>query len=419
MSDAIVVGAGVAGLMGARELIRVGKTVVLLEASGRVGGRVHTLHDARAGVPVELGAEFVHGEAPLTTRLLDEARLVTVPVLGNHYRSDHGQLSPLGPAWTRMARVFAYLNPARKNDRSFQEFLDEKPGGARLSEERVLAQAFIQGFEGADTNRISEKSLAQGGDPTEGALNARRIVRGYAALVEHLRREIGERIRLHTTVERVMWNEAGARVLDATGAEHLAQTVLITVPLPMLQHDVIRFEPEVPALRRAASTLVMGHVMRLNVVVKERFWEKKLDDVGYVHAPNRPFTVWWTQNPLRAPLLVGWSGGPPAVELGRAGNVEDTAIAELARAFGIRRSRMESLVEAIHRHDWTHDAHTRGAYSYVGVGGSSAPRSLARPIGGTLFIAGEASDEESGGTVESALASGARAARQILKRLAS
>jgi monoamine oxidase len=163
----------------------------------------------------------------------------------------------------------------------------------------------------------------------------------------------------------------------------------------------------------------MGHVMRLNVVVKERFWEKKRDDVGYVHTPHRPFTVWWTQNPLQAPLLVGWSGGPPAIEFGRAGNVEETALAELARAFGVRRSRMESLVHAMHRHDWTHDAHTLGAYSYVGVGGSAAPSALARPIGRTLFFAGEATDAESGGTVESALASGVRAARQILKRLAS
>jgi monoamine oxidase len=345
--------------------------------------------------------------------------LVTVPVLGTHYRSDRGQLSPLGPAWTRMARVFAYLDPKRKTDRSFQDFLDKKPGGARLSEERVLAKAFVQGFEGADTNRISEKSLALEGDPTEGALESRRIVRGYAALIEHLRQEVGDHIRLNVTVQSVIWSDDGARVVDATGAEHRARTVVVTVPLPMLQHDLIRFEPELPALRRVTGKLVMGHVVRLNVVVKERFWEEQLDDVGYVHAPTRPFTVWWTQHPLRAPLLVGWTGGPPAIELGRSGNVEEMAIAELARAFGMRRSRMESHVEAFHRHDWTHDPHTLGAYSYVGVGGSAAPRALARPVGGTIFIAGEASEDESGGTVESALASGVRAARQVLRRLAS
>jgi len=126
--DAIVVGAGAAGLMAARELGRAGKDVCLLEASNRVGGRVMTLHVTNAGTPIELGAEFVHGDAPETTRLLDEARLVTVPVLGEHYRSDRGELASQGPVWERMAVVFKHLNPHRKIDRSFQEFLDDKPG---------------------------------------------------------------------------------------------------------------------------------------------------------------------------------------------------------------------------------------------------------------------------------------------------
>ena|SRR5687768_17985323 len=87
-ADAIIVGAGTAGLMCARELRRAGKQVLVLEASPRVGGRILTLYGTNAGVPVELGAEFIHGDAPETRRLLDEARLATVPVLGEHYRSD-------------------------------------------------------------------------------------------------------------------------------------------------------------------------------------------------------------------------------------------------------------------------------------------------------------------------------------------
>ena len=84
MTDAIIIGAGAAGLMAARELVRAGKTVLVLEASGRVGGRIFTVHDQGSGMPIELGAEFVHGEAKETTRLLDEARLATVPVCGAH-----------------------------------------------------------------------------------------------------------------------------------------------------------------------------------------------------------------------------------------------------------------------------------------------------------------------------------------------
>jgi monoamine oxidase len=152
MIDAIIVGAGAAGLMAARELKRAGKEILVLESSPRAGGRVLTLYETNAGVPVELGAEFIHGDAPETRKLLDEARLITVPVLGEHYRSDRGELSDQGAVWKRMAKVFRHLNPDRKTDRSFQDFLDDKPGGRSLSNERELARGFVQGFNGADTS---------------------------------------------------------------------------------------------------------------------------------------------------------------------------------------------------------------------------------------------------------------------------
>jgi monoamine oxidase len=182
----------------------------------------------------------------------------------------------------------------------------------------------------------------------------------------------------------------------------------------MLQDDSISLEPDIPELRKAARQLMMGQVLRVSVVVKERFWEKKLEDASYIHSPMRPFSVWWTQNPLIAPLITGWSGGPSAIEVADGGNVEDVALRELARAFSMRRGRLETLVDSVHSHDWKHDRFIRGAYSYVGVGGSYAPRMLARTFENTVFVAGEATNSATGGTVEGALASGKRAARQAL-----
>ena len=417
MVDTIVIGAGAAGLMAARELVRSGRTVLVLEASGRIGGRIHTIHDSRAGVPIELGAEFIHGDAPETTRLLNEARLLTVPVLGDHYRSDDGELSPQEPLWDRLSRVFARLSTRRKVDRSFQDFLDDRPGGARLKAERELARSFVQGFDAADVALISEKSLAEQGNPTEGAAKARRVVSGYGALVEHLHRDVAGAIRLNSVVRRIVWDQAGARVVDSSGTEHRARTVVVAVPLPMLQDDAISIEPDVSSIRRAARLLEMGHVRRVSVVVAERFWDGTVDELSYLHTPTRPFNVWWTQYPLLAPLITGWSGGPPAIAIADRGDVQGEAIGELARVFRMRRGRMESLIESIHTHDWTRDVHSRGAYSYVGVGGVNASRALGRLVGGTLFFAGEATDPENGGTVEAALVSGKRAARQALRRL--
>ena len=413
--DTVVVGAGAAGLMAAREVKRAGKHVLVLEASNRVGGRVITLYDANAGVPVELGAEFIHGDAPETTRLCDEAHLVTVPVTGKQYRSDHGALSPQNAMWQRMGRLFRHMNPHRKNDRSFQEFLDEKPGGPSLRTERELARGFVQGFFAADPKLVSEKWIVRQGNPTAGAIEARRIVNGYAALIDYLQRDVVADIQFNVLVERIKWNESGVRVYDQLGKEYRARAVIITVPLPMLQGESIRFDPEIPMMRHAANQLAMGHVARVNVVVKERFWEKKAEDVSFVQTPTRPFNVWWTHNPLKAPLITGWSGGPPAMEFAESGDVEAAAIRELARVFGMRRSRVESLVDSIHTHDWTHDPNIRGAYCYARVGGSSAASVLARKFGNAIFIAGEATDTGSSGTVEGALVSGKRAASRLLR----
>src|SRR5215211_3785749 len=320
--DAVVVGAGAAGLIATRQLARAGKRVCLLESSDRIGGRIMTVYDSNAGVPIELGAEFIHGEARETMRLLDEARLVTLPVAGKHHRSDRGELVPLGPAWERIGEVFKHLNPRRKNDRPFQEFLDEKPGGSRLREERTLARGFVQGFFGADATLISEKSLAEAGDPAEGAAEAARIVNGYTALIDYLQRDIAANIRLGARVIRVVRNESSVSVSDQAGRKYRARAVIMTAPLPMLQDASIAIEPEIPMLRRAVRGLIMGNAIRVCVVVKERFWEKKVDDLSYVHTPTRPFNVWWTQHPLRAPLITGWSGGPPALAFAAGVDVE-------------------------------------------------------------------------------------------------
>ncbi|MEO6933649.1 MAG: FAD-dependent oxidoreductase, partial [Chitinophagaceae bacterium] len=71
--DIIIIGAGACGLMAARELGKAGKKVLILEARNRTGGRIHTLHNKKFSIPVDSGAEFIHGDLPLTKNLLTEA----------------------------------------------------------------------------------------------------------------------------------------------------------------------------------------------------------------------------------------------------------------------------------------------------------------------------------------------------------
>ncbi|HEX7977802.1 MAG TPA: FAD-dependent oxidoreductase, partial [Gemmatimonadaceae bacterium] len=206
-------------------------------------------------------------------------------------------------------------------------------------------------------------------------------------------------------------------VVDGNGVEHRARSVIVTVPLPILQEGALTFAPSIPTIDSATKLLVMGHVLHLAVVVRERFWERTDPQLRFVHCPTRPITVWWTQHPLTTPVLTAWTGGPPALELTRRGGVEETVLAELAHTFGMKRARAEQLVESMHWHDWSTDVHVRGAYSYVGVGGVSAPRTLARQTAGTVFMAGEATSQSAGGTVEAALESAVRAVKGVLRAL--
>src|ERR1700733_8201521 len=72
-SDILIIGAGAAGLMAAHTLAKVGKKVIVLEARDRCGGRIHTLNHQSFFKNAELGAEFIHGDLPVTLGLLKEA----------------------------------------------------------------------------------------------------------------------------------------------------------------------------------------------------------------------------------------------------------------------------------------------------------------------------------------------------------
>jgi monoamine oxidase len=90
------------------------------------------------------------------------------------------------------------------------------------------------------------------------------------------------------------------------------------------------------------------------------------------------------------------------------------ALETLESLFEVPVTKSRRLLLAWHAHDWTRDPFARGAYTYQAVGGANAPSALGRPIAGTLFFAGEATEREESGTVPGAITSGRRAARRIL-----
>ncbi len=91
-TDVVIIGAGAAGLAAARALDEQGVDVVVLEARERIGGRVFTLHDPNTPVPIELGAEFIHGSAPELDSILAEARLPSLDITGRRWAASGSKL---------------------------------------------------------------------------------------------------------------------------------------------------------------------------------------------------------------------------------------------------------------------------------------------------------------------------------------
>ena len=443
-TDVVIIGAGAAGLAAARDLHDVGLRVAVLEARDRIGGRILTHREPGIPEPIELGAEFIHGDADETQSVLDEAGLRSVDVEGRRFEATGGRLRAADDFWQRLHRVMRHLPTSAKDDESFREFLDRRPGGRREAHNRRLALQFVEGFMAADAQRVSSQSMAGDDDPTgdPAAQRAGRVVDGYDRVIDALAKPVVSAIRRSVVVTRVHWKRGRVDVESRSATDGRtrpiirARRVIVTVPLGVLQAPFgafgsIEFDPPLDSKVEPLAQMAMGSIMRVVLRFRTRFWTDdalaeranvpSLESLSFVQSTDENFPVWWTQYPLRSPVIVGWRGGPRARILDRLSPVglTDCAVASLARTFRLPARRLHALLAGSWAHHWDNDPLSRGAYSYQLVGGSAAPADLARPLGGTLYFAGEATAPDGrSGTVDGAIASGQRAAQQVRRAFA-
>ena len=231
----VVIGAGAAGLMAARELARAGRRVTLLEARDRCGGRIYPLPNAEFGYAAEGGAEFVHGEAPVTHGLLREAGLKLLPIQGTPRTIEDGEFLRRDVQAPHQAELQKALQDLTE-DLTVAEFLRRHfasplHGGLRRSIERMA-----EGYDAADPERASTLALRDewmdGGNHAQG-----RIIGGYGALVEFLTAECRHHavaIYLGAAVSAIEATDGGVLVRCANGDAHTGDAVILTVPLPLL-----------------------------------------------------------------------------------------------------------------------------------------------------------------------------------------
>ena len=407
-----MIGAGAAGLVAADALARKGRRVLVLEARDRVGGRCWTRQVPGIDAPVELGAEFIHGEANATHALLRQARIPAVASVRNQRWLDRGRLRPIN-AFVEAQR--ATRDASLDEDVSFSRFLSAQKIPDKT---RTFATLMVQGFDAADPKRVSARSVVEEwGEAGSLGASQPRPRGGYAALMDWLAaRAVGRGARLHlgAEVREVRWRRGAVLVSGMFAGRPFAlrgRRAVITLPLGVLQAGDVRFRPALENTE-ALAKLASGPVIRVAMGFRDAFWRKRSPEVAFFHVPDAPFPTFWTPLPMRARLLTAWAGGPKAERLAGSGNEKlfEAASKSVESVFG--RKTRNQLTFAIAQ-DWHADRFSRGGYSYVLVGGEGAREALARPMAETLYFAGEATDAEEAGTVAGALRSGQRAAREI------
>jgi monoamine oxidase len=407
-ADVIVIGAGMAGLKAARDLHDAGLRVVVLEARDRIGGRIHTRRDL-APVPIELGAELIHGKRAATWSIVRDNAISTTAMSKVLVRDHSG-------AWQSLDTIMANVDDWEVN----AEPRDEESVAAFLARLGIKADGhpLVQRLE-IDTAPIAELSAKavmallmeqeQDDDPYGG--HDFRVPDGYDQLPYVLAKGLDTRLNLPVT--EIAWSKAGIEARCADGSTVSAAEVVITLPLGVLQARGVRFTPDLPAERWAAMDAIgISDIVKLQAVFDAPVLPNGVDgifDVNYL--PQ----YWWNASSglkdTAEQVLVGWAGGQSA----RALLAMDEADALRVALDGLRAMLEQPTLtpRLLRLQHWNEDPYTRGAYSFTPPSAHHAREELAKPIHKVLFWAGEATDSQYA-TVHGAYRSGERVAREVL-----
>jgi monoamine oxidase len=438
--DVIILGAGVAGLSAAAELSRAGLAITIIEARDRVGGRIFTVRDPDCNATIELGAEFIHGKPSEIWDLLHRNSLHAKELSGDIWCVREGKLSTCD-FFSEVDQLLEQIDD-RAPDESFLQFLNHCCNDSVTQATKDWARGYVTGLHAADPAQISVHSLVKcmrADEKIEGDRAFRIVPQGYEALLEIFRRKLREANvswQFDTVATAIRWQPGNVELSACNQAGTITMTaprLLITLPLAVLQAapeeaGSVRFIPQLPPQKRAAlSELAMGKVIRVTLRFRRRFWDdlcppqstesKPLANMSFLLSHEDWFPTWWTTMPEKLPILTGWAPFHCAERLSGKSTefVVDKCLHSLSRVLKISRSELESLLAHAYWHDWQSDPFSRGAYSYVRIGGDNAQQALADPADNTLFFAGEATDVSGhNGTVHGAIASGHRTAKQIL-----
>ncbi len=412
----IVVGAGIAGLAAAQRLRQAGVAVQVIEGRDRIGGRIVT--DSSLGIPVDLGASWIHGTDgnPIVPIARSHGIATVVSDLGDVTVRSGGQLQPgaiaaYGRYETLRSALKAY-GETLSQDSSVQRAVDHWFQQANLpAPQAALLQWWLDSEIRLELGMdLGDLSLWEWDEDEQFAGDELLFPGGFGQVPQALAQ--GLSISLGQTVQAITHRPDGVTIhTDQTSLE--ADAAIVTVPLGVLKQGVIQFSPALPApVQGAIAALTMGTLNKMVVTFPRQFWAEATV-LGYIGPDNDLLRYGVNLTPLVGrPALMFLTGGSAARRQESLGDrqLQGELLAALRRQYGATIPEPTGFL----RTRWSQDPFSYGAYSNIPVGSTAASRrTLARPISPTLHLAGEATSEYPG-TVHGAYLSGLQAAAQLL-----
>ena len=412
--DVAIIGAGAAGIAAARRIAAAKRSYRLIEASARIGGRC-AVDTKTFGVPFDLGAHWIHNS--------DTNPLVAaVPKDGKSgldiYAAPRAQALRVGPRRARESELETFLAAQVRAQRAVVDAARAKidiPAQRALPKDLGPWQPTIEFMLGPytfgkDLGAVSTFDLARALE-REGEAFCRQ---GYGALLARLASDVT--VQLSSPVSMISWVAGHSVTVETAKGDFSARTVILTVPTNVLASDAIEFIPPLPKRHLdAAGKLSLGSLNHIALEMPGNPLGLQRDDIVFEQT-NGPRTAALLANVGGTDLHVVEVGGAFGRDLATKGEAAMVAFATdwISNAFGTEARR---LIKRSLATRWDADPLALGAISSAAPGASDARKVLAEPLGGRVWLAGEALSETQAGTVNGAWESGTRAAEAALRRL--
>ncbi|CAL8298829.1 unnamed protein product [Lota lota] len=435
--NVIVIGAGASGLAAARQLQNFGTQVVVLEARERIGGRVWD--DASLGVTVGRGAQIVNGcvNNPIALMceqmgikmhrlgercdLFQEGGHMTDTAIDKRMEFHFNAILDVVSEWRKDKTQNQDAPLGEKVQEVYKNFLQES--GIQFSdlEEKVM-QFHLSNLEyacGSTLDQVSARSWDHNEFFAQFSGDHTLLTRGYSALL--LKLAEGLDIRTKCAVQSIDYSGDVIKVTSSKGSQWTAHKVLVTVPLTLLQKNLIQFYPPLPERKlKALNSLGAGIIEKIALQFPYRFWDKKVQGADYFgHIPPSPdqrgmFGVFYDLDPQgKQSVLMSVITGdavPFVREMGEQ-DVVSECMKVLRQLF-----KEQEVPEPVNYFvtQWSKDVWSQMSYSFVKTGGSGeAYDIIAEDVQGKLFFAGEATNRHFPQTVTGAYLSGVREASKM------